>query len=472
MGSEAIVAARLQDMLEARGVSRRSFMKLCGAVAAAAGLGQIAAPQVALALEKSVIGAKEGKLYPVIWIEGASCTGCTESFAQVDTPDPATVVLEMISLNYSETLSAAAGWSMEEAKEQTIKAGNYILVYEGAVLEGWGGHALRVADKPGTEHLIEAAEHANAVVALGSCAVNGGWMGAHPNSAGALGVQAFLQKNGIEVPVINVPGCPANPEWLVAVLVDVVMMNKLPELDSMNRPTVIFGQTIHDNCERRGHFENGEFVYEIGSKEEELGYCLYPLGCRGPQTYADCSVTLWNHGRSWCVKSGAPCIGCCEANPANPGQNWVEVNTPFRNRHRDLRVGPLVFQPGTVALGITALLGAALVVHSFGMKKTGRTDGGAPFEKIRRWDEKNPDKAIGKYEDIDAVIAEVQRDRDLEAKNKAVQAERKEAAKVSGAKAQADAKALDEIAQARIAQRNAEQAAAAKESADVEGGQE
>ena len=117
-------------------------------------------------------------------------------------------------------------------------------------------------------------------------------------------------------------------------------------------------------------------------------------------------------------------------------------------------------------------VGAALVVHSFGMKKTGRTDGGAPFEKIRRWDEKNPDKAIGKYEDIDAVIAEVQRDRELEAKNKAVQAERKEAAKVSGAKAQADAKALDEIAQARIAQRNAEQAAAAKESADVEGGQE
>ena len=132
-----------------------------------------------------MIGATKGKLYPVIWIEGASCTGCTESFAQVETPDAASIVLDMISLNYSETLSAAAGWSMEEAKEQTIEAGNYILVYEGAVLEGWGGQALRVADKPGTEHLIEAAEKANAVVALGSCAVNGGWMGAHPNSAGA-----------------------------------------------------------------------------------------------------------------------------------------------------------------------------------------------------------------------------------------------------------------------------------------------
>ena len=86
-----------------------------------------------------------------------------------------------------------------------------------------------MADKPGTEHLLEAAANANAVVALGSCAVNGGWMGAHPNSAGALGVQQFLEKNGIDKPVVNVPGCPANPEWLVSVLVDVVMMGKLPD---------------------------------------------------------------------------------------------------------------------------------------------------------------------------------------------------------------------------------------------------
>ncbi len=387
------------NRLEARGVSRRSFMKLCGSLAVAAGLSELAAPRVAAAIEHSVIGKESGALAPVIWIEGASCTGCTESFAQADAPDPATVVLDMISLNYSETLSAAAGWSMEEAKAQTIEAGNYILIYEGAVLEGWGGEALRVANMPGTHHLVEAAKNANAVVALGSCAVNGGWMGAHPNSSGALGVQAYLKKAGVKTPVVNVPGCPANPEWVEAVLVDAVLVGKLPELNSQNKPVVMFNQTIHDNCARRGHFENGEFVYAFGTVEEAKGYCLYPMGCRGPQTKANCGVVRWNHRRSWCVESGGPCIGCCVADPNDPGHNWVETNTPFRARFRDLRIGGATIQPEAIAWTVTGVLAAALVIHGFGMKKVGRTDGGADFEKVREWDAKHPEESIGKYDD-------------------------------------------------------------------------
>lgn len=390
-------ASEFQGMLESRGVSRRSFMKLCGTLAVMVGLGEAAAPRVAEALEESVIGASQGNLYPVIWMEGASCTGCTESFAQIDAPDAATVVLEMISLNYSETLSAAAGHSMEEAKAQTIAAGNYLVVYEGAVQNAWEGNALRIAGKTGNEHLIEAAENANAVVALGSCAVNGGWMAAHPNPSQAEGVQSYLKKQGIETPVINIPGCPPNPEWLCAVLIDVLLLGKLPELNAEGKPKQIFGQTIHDNCERRGHFENGEFVYEFGSKEEAMGYCLFPLGCRGPQTKANCGVVRYNHRRSWCVEAGAPCIGCCEANPENPGQNWVEVNTPFFKRHRDLRIGDFVVQPEAIALGITGIMAVALTVHGFGMKAAGRVPHGAEFEKVRAWDAKHPEKSIGKY---------------------------------------------------------------------------
>ncbi len=398
METEA-TTARFMDMLEARGVSRRSFMKLCGSLAVAAGLSELAAPRVAQAIENSVIGAESGSLYPVVWMEGASCTGCTESFAQVDSPDPATVVLEMISLNYCETLSAAAGWSMEEAKNQTVEAGNYILIYEGAVLEGWGGQALRVANETGTEQLIHVAENANAVVALGSCAVNGGWMGANPNSSSALGVQKFLAKEGIATPVINIPGCPANPEWVEAVLVDAILVGTLPELNSENKPSVIFNQTIHDNCPRRGHFENGEFVYAFGTEEEAKGYCLYPMGCRGPQTKANCGVVRWNHRRSWCVESGGPCIGCCVANPNDPGENWVETNTPFRARFRDLRIGGAMIQPEAIAWTVTGVVAAALVIHGFGMKKAGRTNDGLKYETVRAWDAKHPDQSIGKYDE-------------------------------------------------------------------------
>lgn len=405
MNSEA-TASDLESILEFHGVTRRSFMKLCGAVVAAAGVSGLTVPRVAQALEQSVIGAKEGNLYPVIWLEGASCTGCTESFAQLRNPDPASLILEMISLNYNDVLSAGAGESLEEAKSQTIAAGNYILVYEGGVLRGWDGYATRIGGRPSTEILTEAAKDANAVVALGSCAVNGGWMSAHPNRADACGVQQYLKQSGISTPVINVPGCPANPEWLVSILVNVVVMNSLPALNSENKPASMFDQTIHDLCPRRGHFENGEFVRQYGTKEEEEHYCLYTMGCRGPQTKALCPITLYNDRRSWCIEAGAPCIGCCEANPNDPGDNWVEVNAPFADRHRKLCIGDWQFQPQALCLALTGIVAVALVIHGFGMKKSGRLDGNVRFESKRRWDAKHPDRSIGDYDEDLTIIHE------------------------------------------------------------------
>ena len=409
--SESTATYGLVDVLAARGISRRSFLKFCGTLAVAAGLSSAAAPRVANALETELENAKGG-LFPVLWIEGASCTGCTESFAQIETPDVGKVVLELIALNYSDVLCAGAGHSLERAKEETIQNGNYVVVYEGGITQGFGSNTLRVAMETGEEILVHAAENAAAVIALGSCAVNGGWMAAYPNPAEATGVSAILKKHGIATPVVNMPGCPANPEWLMSVLVQVLMLGGAGALVEGNIPAVvstlglndeakpqgIYGQTIHDNCERRPHFENGEFVYEFGSKEEELGYCLYPLGCKGPQTKSNCGVTMWNNRRSWRIQAGSPCLGCCEANPNDPGDNWVEVNTPFYERHRDLHIGDWFFQPTLVAGALTGIVAAALVIHGFGMKASGRTDGGAPFEKRRAWDIKNPDKAIGQYE--------------------------------------------------------------------------
>ena len=241
---ENTVPAEFDSLLDARGVSRRDFLKFCGAVAVAAGLSSAAAPRVAMAIEESVIGATKGNLFPVLWIEGASCTGCTESFAQIETPDVGKIVLELISLNYSDVLCAGAGHSIEEAKKQTIEAGGYIVVYEGGITQGFGGNTLRVAMETGEDILAEAASNAAAVVALGSCAVNGGWMAAYPNSANATGVSDFLKKRGIATPVVNIPGCPANPEWLMSVLVQVLMMGGKEALVAGDVPfAVIHGLT-------------------------------------------------------------------------------------------------------------------------------------------------------------------------------------------------------------------------------------
>jgi hydrogenase small subunit len=393
---------RFDAMLEQRGVTRRRFLKFCGAIAASLGLSEALAPSIHEALAESVIGKTEGKLAPVIWLELASCTGCTESLASAETPDVATIVLDLISLTYAETLSAGAGFSLEEAKEQTIEAGGYIVVVEGALMEGWDGNALKIANEKGVDIVRHAASNATAIVCAGSCAVDGGWQAAVPNPGGATGIQAFLERSRADgsfehaiPPIINIPTCPSNPEHIIAVLVDVLLVGKIPELNKLGMPSLMFDEYIHDNCPRRGHFENGEFVYQFGSEEERKGFCLYPMGCKGPQTKSNCPIVRWNRRVSWCVEAGAPCAGCANANPLKDGFNWVDLNTPFLKRFKNLMIGDIPVQPMTIGIGITGLVAAALVVHGIGMKATGRTKGGADFEPERVWDAKHPDQALG-----------------------------------------------------------------------------
>ncbi|MDR2106469.1 MAG: hydrogenase small subunit [Coriobacteriales bacterium] len=393
---------KFDALLDARGVTRRRFLEFCGAVAVSLGLSEALVPSIHEALAESVIGKTEGKLKPVIWLELASCTGCTESLASADTPDVATIVLELLSVTYNETLAAGAGFSLEEAKEQTIEAGGYILVIEGALMEGWNGNALKIANDTGVNIVRHAASKADAIVCAGTCAVDGGWQAAVPNPGGAIGIQPFLEREKAEgrfeygiPPIINIPTCPSNPEHIIAVLVDVLLVGKLPELNNLGMPSLMFDQYIHDNCPRRGHFENGEFVRQFGSEEERKGYCLYLMGCKGPQTKNNCPIVRWNRRVSWCIEAGAPCVGCANANPTKPGYNWVDLNTPFLKRFKNIMIGDIPVQPLTIAAGVTGLVAVALAAHGVGMKITGRTKGGAPFEAERAWDRKHPDKALG-----------------------------------------------------------------------------
>ena len=374
----------LEKTLRESGVSRRDFLKYCGTIAVTLGLAETAAPQIAAALTQAA------KLKPVIWLEAGSCSGCTESMAQVGSPDIATVVLDILSINYSETLMAGAGFSAEKARRDTIAAVDYILFYEGSVMEGWDGNALRIGGIKGTEQLTESASKAAACIAVGSCASDGGWVAAAPNPGGATGVSAFFAKNGIKVPVINLPTCPVNPEWVVAMVVDVLMVGALPKMDSEGRPTSIYGETIHDNCPRRGHFENGEFVTEFGSAEEAKGFCLYQMGCKGPQTYTNCPLVRWNEKVSWCIESGAPCIGCGTAMPTAGGKgNWVDADAPFFSRLADVRLpGIGGVQPSTIGAVVGGVAAAGLVVHGVVSASKGRVKG-VPTETEKAYDAKN-----------------------------------------------------------------------------------
>lgn len=383
----------LYERLAERGVTRRDFLKFCGTVAGALGLSQTMVPTIAAAVEN----AAASNLFPAVWMNGGACTGCSESIAQATMPNVADVVLDLLSMNYMETVMYATGHDAHEAMFETAEKheGGFILIYEGAVMQGWDGNALRIAGKSALEELEQMAPKAAAVVAVGSCAVDGGWVKGYPNPADGTGVADYFAKKNIKTPVINLPGCPANPEHIVAVVVDVLLLGSLADgsilgkLDKAGRPKYLFGQTIHDNCPRRGHFENGEFVYEFGSEEEAKGYCLYPVGCKGPQTYSTCPTTMWNDKESWCVQSGSPCIGCM-------GFNWVDENTPFLGRFRRLGMNETGGVNPTVAGGIAgAAVAGALVVHGFGMWKAGRVGHGAPTEEMKEWDAKRLGKKKG-----------------------------------------------------------------------------
>ena len=90
------------DVIRRQGVTRRSFTKFCSLTAASMGLGATGAATVAQALETK-------PRVPVIWMHGLECTCCSESFIRSAHPLVKDVVLSMISLDYDDTLMAAAG---------------------------------------------------------------------------------------------------------------------------------------------------------------------------------------------------------------------------------------------------------------------------------------------------------------------------------------------------------------------------
>jgi hydrogenase small subunit len=336
------------------GVDRRTFLKVVAQAAAAIGLSGTMAAKFISAVEK---GARPS----VIWLHFQECTGCTESLLRTSHPGLAEVLFDLISLDYHETLMAAAGHQAEEALEAAIKrnAGKFILVVEGAVPTKENGIYMQIANKTGVDMLKHVAASAGAIVALGSCASWGGIPSADPNPTGASGINQILPGKAI----VTLPGCPANPYILLGTLLQYVALGKLPELDELGRPKFAYGRTIHEHCPRRSHFDSGRFAEEFGDEGHRLGYCLYKMGCKGPTTHASCSVLHFCEVvDAWPIGLGHPCFGCTEQSVAFrlPMLKPAEIVRP---------TPPSTYAPVTppqgfvspIATGVGGLIGGAII---------------------------------------------------------------------------------------------------------------
>jgi hydrogenase small subunit len=282
-----------------QGVDRREFVKTVTLAAAAIGLSSTVTTQI-------VEAAAKGLKPSVIWLHFQECTGCTESLLRTANPTLADLILDLVSLDYHETLFAAAGYQIEDALHTAMEAnkGKYVCIIEGAIPTKDDGIYCKIAGKTALEIVNTVAADAGAIIAIGSCASWGGIPSADPNPTGAKGAPAVLEGKT----VVTLPGCPANPYNLLGTVLQYAVLGTLPALDDKGRPTFAYGRVIHDDCPRRGHFDAGRFVQKFGDEAHRAGYCLYKMGCKGPATHANCSLLHFGEvPGSWPIGLGHPC---------------------------------------------------------------------------------------------------------------------------------------------------------------------
>jgi len=346
-----IAPKSISEILEENGFSRRDFLKWSSTLALTLGLPASFAPVVAEAAEVS-------DRMPVVWLHLAECTGCSESLLRTDAPTIDDLIFNYINLQYHDTIMAAAGWQAEENYEEALKKfkGRYVLCVEGGVPTKDGGEYLTIGPhaETGLEKLKRSAKDAAAIIAVGTCSSFGGIQAAYPNPTGAKGIHKVLNKQ-----VINVPGCPPSAKNIVGTIVYVILFGQLPAVDNFNRPKWAYGLRIHDLCERRGHFDAGEFVEEFGDAGAEQGFCLYKKGCKGPYTFNNCSRERFNQHTSWPIQAGHGCIGCSEP-------DFWDSMAPYEEPLANHKFASIKADATADKVGITilTLAGVAIAAHA------------------------------------------------------------------------------------------------------------
>jgi hydrogenase small subunit len=198
----------------------------------------------------------------------------------------------------------------------------FILVFEGSVPDERNkaeGYWATFGTDPVTRQPITTsswidrlAPRAWVVLAVGTCAAYGGIHAIEGNPTGAMGLPDYLGRDwrsAGDVPVVCLPGCPAQPDNMTETLLYLLhqFTGRAPPipLDESLRPRWLFDHTVHEGCDRGGHYEQGEFADSYGSP-----LCIVKLGCWGPVVQCNVGKRGWMAGVGGCPNVGGICIGC------------------------------------------------------------------------------------------------------------------------------------------------------------------
>lgn len=248
-----------------------------------------------------------------IWLETSGCFGEVIAFLDGEHPGPVDFLKEMCNVFYLGTLMGDEGETAYEHILQVLKDPSPLLfIVDGAIPTKDEGLYTVVASYQGRDitalDLVQTiAPHASYIIAAGTCASFGGPTAARPNISLGKPLNEVLS-----YPVINVPGCPTQPTWLLGTI-GYILQYGMPQLDDLSRPLIFFGEKIHKHCPRRSYFDRKVFAKNFGDPE-----CMFKLGCRGPVTSTLCPLIRWNDSSNWPIGANTTCIGC--ANRGFPDQ--------------------------------------------------------------------------------------------------------------------------------------------------------
>lgn len=262
----------------------------------------------------------------LLWLQGGACSGNTMSFLNAEEPSACDLVTDFgIDILWHPSLGMELGEAAQKLFYECARGERPldIFVFEGTVIQGPNGSGRydMFADRPMKDWVLELANQASIVVAIGDCACWGGIPAVAPNPSDSIGLQYLRKAKGgflggdwvskAGLPVINIPGCPAHPDWVTQILVAVASGRTGDiALDELQRPQTFFKSFTQTGCTRVQFFEYKQSTMEFG-QGTRTGCLFYEFGCRGPMTHSPCNRILWNRQSSK-TRAGMPCTGCTE----------------------------------------------------------------------------------------------------------------------------------------------------------------